>query len=209
MVLYACASCLLGWSTMSQVARNALAARGCHPCISLILRLLIVAICACGAAAAWIVTDDLVTCLSFSFACAFISAILACDLLEHIIPTELVAVFAILSCIFRTSLEGIGGLIAVAIPVIFVSGCLLALNRVRTKREKDEVIGSGDVRMLVPLAIFSGCDGIMVGVFTASLTILAYATMKIITGKASFQTNIALAPGLVAWFFVGALIPLL
>lgn len=209
MILYACASCLLGWTSMSHAAVRSLHARDLDASMSLALRLCIALLCSAGALASWLLLDGLVACLTFSFACACISAILACDLMKRIIPTEFVAILMVLGIAFRIAVEGIAGLIAIGLPVACVAASLLALNHVRAINDKPEHIGSGDVRMLVPLALFSGCSGIACGIFAAALVMLSIAVLQLVMGKATRDGKVALAPALVAWLFAGALIPLL
>lgn len=209
MILYACASCLLGWTSMSHVAVRSLHARELDARMTLALRLCVMTLCGAGALASWLLVEGIAACLTFSFACACISAILACDLMERIIPTELVAALLTLGIAFRIALEGIVGLLAVGLPAACIAACLLALNHVRVRDGKPEPIGSGDVRMIVPLALFSGCSGIMCGIFAAALIMLAIAVLQLAMGRTSKDSGIALAPGLAAWLFAGALIPLL
>ena len=90
MVLYACASGILGWTGMTTLAQSSLRARDLADSISLPLRALVALVCAIGALGAWFLLDDLACCLAFSFACACMGALLVCDLREHVLPTELV-----------------------------------------------------------------------------------------------------------------------
>ena len=77
------------------------------------------------------------------------------------------------------------------------------------RRGTGEIIGSGDVRMIVPLALFSGINGVIAGVFACAVLMGALALVQLVCGKARRGTHIALAPGLVAWLFAGTLLPLL
>lgn len=209
MVLYACTSGILGWTGMTALARGSLRARDLVDGISLPLRALVALICAIGALGAWFLLDDLICCLSFSFACACMSALLVCDLREHVLPTELVAGLLVFALVFRVTASGIGGAFAIALPAGLIAGSLLLANHLRMRRGADELIGSGDVRMIVPLTLFSGIDDIMAGVFACAVLMGALAFVQLACGKAHRNTHIALAPGLVAWLFVGTLLPLL
>ena len=86
-------------------------------------------------------------------------ALLVCDLYEHVLPTELVMGLLVFALVFRITASGIGGAFAIALPAGLIAGSLLLVNHLRVHRGAAEVIGSGDVRMIVPLALFSGIDG--------------------------------------------------
>lgn len=156
MVLYACASGILGWTGMTTLAQSSLRARDLADSISLPLRALVALVCAIGALGAWFLLDDLACCLAFSLACACMGALLVCDLCEHVLPTELVMGLLVFALVFRITASGIGGAFAIALPAGLIAGSLLLVNHLRAHRGAAEVIGSGDVRMIVPLALFSG-----------------------------------------------------
>ena len=134
MVLYACTSGILGWTGMTALARGSLRARDLVDGISLPLRALVALICAIGALGAWFLLDDLICCLSFSFACACMSALLVCDLREHVLPTELVAGLLVFALVFRVTASGIGGAFAIALPAGLIAGSLLLANHLRMRR---------------------------------------------------------------------------
>ena len=205
MVLYACASGILGWTGMTTLAQSSLRARDLADSISLPLRALVALVCAIGALGAWFLLDDLACCLAFSLACACMGALLVCDLCEHVLPTELVMGLLVFALVFRITASGIGGAFAIALP----AGSLLLVNHLRAHRGAAEVIGSGDVRMIVPLALFSGIDGVIAGVFVCVVLMGVLALVQLVCGKARCDTHIALAPDLVAWLFAGTLLPLL
>lgn len=209
MILFAGASGVLGCAGIPYIAQRALEIRGLDSSLPLPIRLLIIAVCAAGATISWIVFDDALSCLTFSFACACISAILACDLRERIIPTGFVALMAALGSAFRISRSGLVDAVSIALPIGVLALCLLVLNYARERNSKPEIIGSGDARMLVPLALFSGWDGLFYGMIAASITVCTLAILQLAIGHASLRSNIALAPGLAAWLFAGTLIPLL
>ena len=209
MVLYACASGILGWTSMTTLAQSSLRARDLADSISLPLRALVALVCAIGALGAWFLLDDLACCLIFSFACACMGALLVCDLREHVLPTELVMGLLVFALVFRITASGIGNAFAIALPAGLIASCLLLLNHLRVRRGTGEIIGSGDVRMIVPLALFSGFDGIMAGIFACAVLMGTLALVQLACGTACRDTHIALAPGLVAWLFAGTLLPLL
>ena len=208
MVLYACASCILGWTGMTQLAQSSLRAREFEATLGWPLRILIALVCMAGALGAWFLLDNLICCLSFSFACACMGALLVCDLREHVLPTELVAAFLAFALVFRVAASGLEGTLAIALPAGIVAGSLLLANHLRMQRGASELIGSGDVRMIVPLALFSGAAGITAGVFACAALMGTLALVQLACGKAGRSAQIALAPGLAAWLFVGTLLPL-
>lgn len=209
MVLYACASGILGWTGMTTLAQSSLRARDLADSISLPLRALVALVCAIGALGAWFLLDDLACCLAFSLACACMGALLVCDLCEHVLPTELVMGLLVFALVFRITASGIGNAFAIALLAGLIASCLLLLNHLRVRRGTGEIIGSGDVRMIVPLALFSGINGVIAGVFACAVLMGALALVQLVCGKARRGTHIALAPGLVAWLFAGTLLPLL
>lgn len=209
MVLYACASGILGWTGMTTLAQSSLRARDLADSISLPLRALVALVCAIGALGAWFLLDDLACCLAFSLACACMGALLVCDLCEHVLPTELVMGLLVFALVFRITASGISNAFAIALLAGLIASCLLLLNHLRVRHGTGEIIGSGDVRMIVPLALFSGINGVIAGVFACAVLMGALALVQLVCGKARRGTHIALAPGLVAWLFAGTLLPLL
>ncbi len=208
MVLYACASCILGWTGMTGLARTSLHGRGFEDELGRWLRVLIAGLCTAGALASWLLLDDVICCLSFSFACACMGALLACDLREHVLPTELVAALLACALVFRVAAGGLAETVTIALPAGLIAGSLLLANELRVRRGANELVGSGDVRMIVPLALFSGAAGITAGVFACAVLMGTIALVQLIRGRAGRHTPIALAPGLTAWLFAGTLLPL-
>lgn len=208
MMLYACASCILGWTGMTGLARTSLHVRGFEDELGRWLRALIACLCAAGALASWLLFDDVICCLAFSFACACMGALLACDLREHVLPTELVAMLLACALVFRVAAGGLAEVVAVALPAGLIAGSLLLANELRMRRGANELVGMGDVRMIVPLALFSGTAGVTVGVFACAVLMGTIALVQLVRGRAGRDTPIALAPGLAAWLFAGTLLPL-
>lgn len=208
MALYACASCILGWSSVPVLARDALSRRGLDASPSRALRFLVAAVCTLGAALAWLLVENPVACVAFSLACACMGALLACDLHHRILPTGFVAAFLGFGVIYRLAMGGISQLLLIGIPVSCIALALLALNELRVHRGESELVGSGDLRMLVPLALFSGLQGIWCGICAASIVMGLVALLALLAGGARKGSHIALAPGLCAWLLLGTLIPL-
>lgn len=194
---------------MTGLVQGSLRTRGLDAEIGRGSRLLIALVCMLGALGGWFLLDNVICCLSFSFACAFMAALLVCDLREHVLPTELVAGLLACSLVFRMMASGIAGTLAIALPAGLIAATLLLLNHLRMHRGACELIGSGDVRMIVPLTLFSGIGGIACGIFAGALLMGICALMQLICGRANRHTQLALAPGLAAWLFAGTLLPLL
>lgn len=208
MLLYALASALLGCTGIPCLAQGSLDMRGLSTMLSRTQRIGIVLICACGALAAWALVDELVSCLAFTFACACMSALLICDLREHVLPTELVLLMLLFGATFRLVTGGVHEVVCVGVPAALIAATLLLLNTLRARRGACELVGSGDVRMIVPLALFSGTAGLMPGVLSCSLLMGLVALAQLALGKVKRHSGIALAPGLAAWLFAGTLLPL-
>lgn len=207
MILYAYASCILGWSSMPRLAQMLLGLRGLSGSVDGRLRFTAVSTCALGACCAWVFLPGALACLAFSFACVCMAGLFICDLREHVLPTELVAVFFALSVVFRLAVGAVDELVALGIPAALLAALLLAANALLRRRGADELLGSGDIRMLLPLVLFCGKTGIAYGVFAGAIAIGALALFHLLFEKASGKTAIALAPGLAVWLFVGTLIP--
>lgn len=208
LMLYACASCILGWSSVPVLARDALSRRGLDASPSRALRFLVAAFCVLGASLAWLLIENPVACVAFSLACACMGALLACDLRHRILPTGFVAAFLGLGIVYRLAMSGVSQLLLIGIPVGCIALTLLALNELRVRRGENELVGSGDLRMLVPLALFSGLQGMWCGICAASVVMGFVALLALLTGSARRGSHIALAPGLCAWLLLGTLIPL-
>lgn len=193
---------------MPVLARDALARRGLDASLSRALRILIAVVCALGASAAWLLLDDPVACVAFALACACMGALLVCDLRHHVLPTGFIATFLGLGIVYRLAMGGVSQLLLIGIPAGGIALALLALNAMRCAQGNDELVGSGDLRMLVPLVLFSGLQGWACGLFAAALVMGIISLVAMASGSAHRKTPVALAPGLCAWFFLGTLIPL-
>lgn len=207
MVLFAYASCMLGWTGIPALAQKSLTKRDLDCTLSHALRLLMAGLCALGAILAWLMIPDVATCLLFSFACACISALLACDLRHHVLPTELVAIFLGLGVAFRCAAGSIVETTLVVIPVACIAATLLVCNALRVRQGKSEIVGSGDLRMLVPLVLFCGAKGLMSGLFAAACVMCVSALFVLVSKNGEENATVALAPALAAWFLAGTISP--
>lgn len=205
MLLYACASCILGWSTLPGVASRALEVRGADVAFSSACRFLLAAFCVLGACASWACIYDAVPCVSFTLACVCMAALVACDLKERVLPTELVFTMLAFAIVFRMSMNGVLDCMATAVPAAALAASILLLNKIRGKEGKPVVFGSGDARMIVPLALFCGTSGAAFGMLAFAVA----AGVSGVIGMVSAHRSIPLAPSLAACFFTGTLLPLL
>lgn len=90
--------------------------RGFDAALGRALRMLIALVCMSGALGAWLLLGNVICCLSFSFACACMAALLVCDLRGHVLPSELVAVLLACALVFRVMEGGVTETIAIVLP---------------------------------------------------------------------------------------------
>ena len=133
------------------------------------------------------------------------AVLFVCDMHNRILPTELVGLLLMLSIIYRLASGSLNELAIIFIAVAPLASMLLVLNRVRTKTGRSELLGSGDVRMLLPLALFCGTSGLVEGLMTGATVMGLIALTQFVFFNMSKSSNIALAPGLAVWLIVGAL----
>lgn len=192
---------------MPVLARSALERRGYEASVRLGSRFLMAASGVSGALLAWFLLDDPIVCVAFTIACACMGALLVCDLQHRILPTEFVILLVALATVFRCTASGWLDVVYLGVPAILVSMMLLAINSFRMHMGREELIGAGDIRMIAPLTLFSGSQGVLPGLFAASLLMGMLALILLALKHAKKDAPIALAPGLAVWMFVGTLIP--
>lgn len=206
MVLYACASLALGWVSIPQLAKRLLSSRSIGLHVSHAVSMASAFVCLLGACLAWSILPA-PACALFTLGCACMSALLICDLRARLLPTELVALLLALSVAFRLSVGSVQELLAVACPACVIAALLMAGNYVCTKAGKPEQLGAGDIRMILPLAVFSGAAGAPIGLMACSLIMGAIALACVIRTGGGRVAHVAMAPGLTAWVLVGTVIP--
>ena len=133
------------------------------------------------------------------------AALFVCDMHARILPTELVGILLGLSLVFRLASGTMQELGVVLIAVGPLAGLLLILNTVRINSGKAELIGSGDVRMLLPLALFCGTSSLLEGLMAGTAGMGFIALLQFALFDTDKNESIALAPGLAIWLIVGAL----
>ena len=160
--------------------------------------------CVASSCLAWSLQSS-AACLTLSFACTCMATLFACDMHARILPTELVGLMLALSMMYRLLNGSLQELGIIFIAIAPLAGLLLVWNRVRMNAGKAELIGSGDVRMILPLALFSGSSGLIGGLMTGAAFMGLIAIIQLTLFKKGANENIALAPGLAIWLIVGAL----
>lgn len=206
--LFACASCILGWVTVPACAQRALAKRELPgDSLALGFRVLSAFVCTIGASAAWLWLPNAMSCVAFSLACACISALYLCDVQKRILPTGLVWALFLLAVVFRVSLDGFNACLLLLVGSGIIAVLLMSANAIHFHERAYDLIGAGDIRMIVPLVLFSGFYGTLPGLFSAAILMGALSLGALLARKAKRSSAIALAPGLLTWFFVGTLIP--
>ncbi len=206
MVLYTCASCVLGWTSIPHLAKQLLAKRSLNLQVTRALCLVAALYCATCALAAWVFLPP-IACLAFSFGGACMAGLLVCDIRTRVLPTELVMFLLVFAVMFRLAMGSLSELFTIALCALFAVGVCILVNRLHRLMGKSEAIGMGDIRCIVPLAIYSGATGTFYGVMACALVMGLLALAQIILKHADVSGHIAMAPGLAVWLFVGALIP--
>ena len=129
-----------------------------------------------------------------------------CDMHARILPTECVGLLLGFSIAYRLSHGSMQELEIIFIAIAPLAGLLLVWNRVRANAGKAELLGSGDARMFLPLALFSGSSGLIEGLMAGAAVMGAVALLQFASFSVGKDESIALAPGLAVWLIVGALI---
>lgn len=196
---------MFGYSSILPIAQKLIVRRGLwlHPIRGLLI--IAIAYCVASSCLAWTLPDA-TACLSLSLGCFCMAVLFVCDMHMRILPTELVGLLLGLSIAYRLShgnMQELGIIITAIAPL---AALLLVWNRVRANAGKAELLGSGDVRMLLPLALFSGSSGLVEGLMAGAAVMGAIALLQFAFFGVAKDEGIALAPGLAAWLIVGALI---
>lgn len=207
-MLFGWASFILGWVSMPVLAQHALEQRGFDLSISIRLRLLTMLPCTCGAILGWSIIESPVPCVIFTLACACMGCLLACDLREHILPTGFVAAMLALAAIFRVWESGMAGCVFLGLVAACIAALLFGVNFLHMRFRSHDLIGAGDIRMIVPLMLFTGIQGSIAGLFAASIVMGSITLILLASKRVSRDVCVPLAPGLAAWLLFGTLIPL-
>lgn len=192
---------------MPALAQSALMRRGLQWRPVLRSRFIAAALCASGAFFAWQLLPDPVSCVAFTLACAFMSALLLCDLQKRLLPTGIVAGLLVLGLIFRLCVGGLNECVQLTVAAALCAFGLFAVNAIHMKVHANDLIGAGDIRMILPLVLFSGFQGALPGLLVGSLIMGTASLFLLVARNVKGDTPIALAPGLYGWLLVGTLIP--
>ena len=130
--------------------------------------------------------------------CAFtiMQAVLYCDCLARVIPTELAAVLACCGTILCLAEGGAPLLLARAPLAALVAGFLLACNLASRLRGQEDAFGGGDLKAMPALALFGGMPAFLDGVLACSL-FTACAGLVLALGRRKLRgVHVPLAPGM-------------
>lgn len=192
---------------MPVLAQDALRRRGLETSDFAHLRFLCLLFCMLGALLAWNLLGNPVSCVAFTLACACMGSLLCCDLRHHVLPTGFVGAMLLLAIVFRLSESGVTACLQCGIFGLCVSGSLMLANAIHLRVYANEIIGTGDVRLIVPLALFSGLRGIGPGLLLSALTMGTISVVLLLSKRKQRDSFVALAPGLAVWLLAGTLIP--
>lgn len=193
---------------MPVLAQHVLERRGLDFPISIGLRFLIMLPCTCGAILGWALIENPMSCVAFTFACACMGCLLACDLRQRILPTGFVAAMLAFAAIFRVAESSLIDCICLGSLGTCIAILLFTANALHMRFRSHELIGAGDIRMVTPLMLFTGLQGATTGLFAASIVMGMSALAHLVTKRVSKDACVPLAPGLVAWLLCGTLTPL-
>lgn len=192
---------------MPVLARDALVRRGHETDVTVCSRCISVALCACGALLGWTLLESPVACIAFTLACACMGSLVICDVQRRILPTGFVAAMLLFALVFRVA----EGELLEAVFLLVAGGCIASLlyaaNSIHMNMRDADLIGAGDIRMVVPLMLFTGAQGAGSGLCAMSLVAGTMALGLLATGHASKNATIPLAPCLAAFLLCGTLIP--
>lgn len=157
---------------------------------------------ACMAALCWNFMEPLPCSLALS-GFALMETACVCDLKARIIPWELCLVMLMLAIPFRLATGSVEELVASVALALLLLFLFEACNLVSRRLHSSTAIGLGDLRMIPALCMFGGLEGTLVGMFSCSALMGAYAVLALAMKWATPRSGIPFAPGLAVWFVVG------
>lgn len=141
-------------------------------------------------------------CLLATLGAACMGVALLCDLVARIIPWEVSAALLVLGAVFvLAQTGGVLPLELLALAGALVGGAAV-MNWGARRLGKPQPLGSGDVRLLPALCLFSGFQGSFAGMFACSLAMGAAAIVILLRRKA-IDAHVPMMPGFVVWYCVG------
>ena len=141
-------------------------------------------------------------CLLATLGAACMGVAMLCDLVARIIPWEVSAALLVLGTVFV--LAQTGGVLPLELPALAgaLVGGAAVMNWGARRLGKPQPLGSGDVRLLPALCLFSGFQGSFTGMFACSLAMGAAAIAILLRHKA-IDAHVPMMPGFVVWYCVG------
>lgn len=159
---------------------------------------------ACMAALCWSKMGALSCSLALS-GFAIMETVCVCDLKARVIPWELCLVLLVLAVPFRiatgSAAEFAASVALAALLLLLFETCNLVSRRLHSS----SAIGLGDLRLIPALCLFGGFEGSLLGMFSCSVLMGAYAILALAMKWATPRSGIPFAPGLAVWFAIGSL----
>lgn len=128
-----------------------------------------------------------------------------CDMRARLIPWQLTGIFGVASAVFALSVGGIQGF-ATSLAVAFAMYLILNItNSFMQYLNGSPAIGSGDLRFIPMICLFSGLMGTFWGFVGASVVMGVIALIAVLFKGGTRKSYIPYAPGLSCWFAIGLL----
>lgn len=128
----------------------------------------------------------------------------ACDAKARILPLELSCIFGVLAVAWQLA-DGWEALAWALVAAAVCTGVLAGMGKIYSLAGKPHSVGGGDVRLIFPVALAAGADGLVPGLLAAALLCVIYmAVRRIATGeKLRRDTALPMGPMLAAWALAG------
>ncbi len=128
----------------------------------------------------------------------------ACDAQARILPLELSAAFLAVAAAWQAA-SGLESLLWALLVAAVCTGVFAGLGKVYSLAGKPHAVGGGDVRLVAPVALACGADGILPGLIAAIVVAAGYLLVRrIATGeKLKKDAAMPLGPMLAAWALAG------
>ena len=142
-------------------------------------------------------------CASGTFAGAVMIATFICDMQARIIPWQLCLAFGATSFVFAASISGASGVIT-SLGCAFAVCLLLNLTNCAMQFfTGSPAIGSGDLKFIPMICIFSGLTGTIWGFMGASVVMALIALVTVLFKGGNLRSYVPYAPGLGCWYAIG------
>ena len=128
-----------------------------------------------------------------------------CDVQARLIPWQLTMLFGCASAVFSLSVGGLEGFATSAIVAFAMYLLLNVTDSLMQYLNGSPAIGSGDLRFIPMICLFSGLLGTFWGFVGASVVMGLIALIAIIFKGGTRKSYIPYAPGLSCWFAIGLL----